>query len=382
MNNQHVAEPALIEWEERGQIKTAKWQSEAGLPVPVSVLFANERTGFDEICAQIKAEGHVLWQGDYPRARQLLQQLGRWVERLLPPLGRQHSNSLERFEAHRCRQGQRAAHLARFLVPLSGNYRLPLRRGQEVAEACEAAWGPADGEPRWLALRELLAVVSAYEWQKKGVPIPCLAGRIYPRYGVFSPVRGEYLELVASAPLKPQWQTAIEIGVGTGVLSALLAKRGLQVVATDISSRALACAAENLEKLGLTAQVRLVVADMFPQETADLLVCNPPWVPAQPSSPIEYAVYDPDSSMLKAFLNGVLEHLAPEGEAWLILSDLAEHLGLRPAGALLGWIEAAGLCVKEKLDIRPSHPKASDPGDPLSIARAAEVTSLWRLVRR
>jgi hypothetical protein len=31
------------------------------------------------------------------------------------------------------------------------------------------------------------------------------------------------------------------------------------------------------------------------------------------------------------------------------------------------------------MDARPRHPKASDASDPLHYARAAEVTSLWRL---
>jgi methylase of polypeptide subunit release factors len=109
------------------------------------------------------------------------------------------------------------------------------------------------------------------------------------------------------------------------------------------------------------------------------VVCNPPWVPARPSSPIEYAVYDPDSSMLRGFLAGLAAHLTPQGEGWLIMSDLAEHLGLRTREALQSWISEAGLAVAGRLDTRPKHPKASDPNDPLHKARALEVTSLWRL---
>jgi hypothetical protein len=103
-------------------------------------------------------------------------------------------------------------------------------------------------------------------------------------------------------------------------------------------------------------------------------------VPAKPSSAIEHAVYDPDSRMLRGFLAGLAAHLEAGGEGWLILSDLAEHLGLRTRAELLGWIEAAGLRVAGREDIRPRHPKASDVDDPLHAARAAEVTSLWRLV--
>ena len=109
------------------------------------------------------------------------------------------------------------------------------------------------------------------------------------------------------------------------------------------------------------------------------MVCNPPWVPARPHSSVEQAVYDPDSRMLRGFLQGLAPHLAPGGEGWLILSDLAEHLGLRSRAELLGWIEAAGLQVLGRLDIRPRHGMASDPDDPLHAARAAELTSLWRL---
>ena len=83
--------------------------------------------------------------------------------------------------------------------------------------------------------------------------------------------------------------------------------------------------------------------------------------------------------MLQSYLNGLAAHLVPAGEGWLVLSDLAEHLGLRSRATLLAWIEAAGLRVVDRLDVRPIHPKASDATEPLHAARAAEVTSLWRL---
>ena len=125
----------------------------------------------------------------------------------------------------------------------------------------------------------------------------------------------------------------------------------------------------------------MVKADLFPEGRARLVVCNPPWVPAQPTSPVEYAVYDPDSRMLRGFLGGLAEHLESDGEGWLIISDIAEHLGLRSRQKLLDWISAAGLKVIGRLDTRPKHPKAQDASDPLHAARAAEVTSLWRLCR-
>ena len=43
--------------------------------------------------------------------------------------------------------------------------------------------------------------------------------------------------------------------------------------------------------------------------------------------------------MLLGFLGGLAAHLTPEGEGWLLLSDLAEHLGLRSRDELLAAIE-------------------------------------------
>ena len=152
-----------------------------------------------------------------------------------------------------------------------------------------------------------------------------------------------------------------------------------RVLASDCDPRALACAADNLQRLGLGDRVELLQADLFPQGTSPLIVCNPPWLPARPSAPIERAVYDPESKMLRGFLAGLAAHLASKGEGWLVLSDLAEHLGLRTRAELLAWIASAGLRVLQRTQVRAAHGKAADAGDPLHAARAAERTSLWRL---
>jgi hypothetical protein len=97
---------------------------------------------------------------------------------------------------------------------------------------------------------------------------------------------------------------------------------------------------------------------------------------------MERAVFDPESAMLKGFLSGLRAHLSPDGEGWLIMSDLAERLGLRASGVLQGWIEQAGLVVVAQLKAVPTHPKSSDTSDPFYEARQGETTSLWRLQSR
>ncbi|GHH71618.1 hypothetical protein GCM10018793_07130 [Streptomyces sulfonofaciens] len=235
-------------------------------------------------------------------------------------------------------------------------------------------------------LRELLGVIGAHQWRLKGIDVPALGTRIHPHYGVFAPVRGEYVDLVARTPLPPETRrspatsTAFDLGTGTGVLAAVLDRRGIdRVVATDISPRALTCARENAHRLTLSDRIEVSGPGLFPEGRADLVLCNPPWLPARPTSSVEQGVYDPDSTMLHSFLAGLSAHLQPGGEGWLVLSDLAEHLGLRTRRQLLDAIRAARLRVVEKIDTRPRHPRAKDATDPLHAARSAETTSLWRL---
>lgn len=368
----------VITWIEGDAPHSARWRSESSALPPKRVVIADDRMTADA-AYRLACEGTaLLWRGDFQNARQLLQAMARRIERK-PKKNRPAPASLtDAFNLHRQAQSQRARTLAMLLIPLDSDYSIPLRRAPDVRQACIEAYGSAQGASV-VSLRELQALIGAHEWRKKGVDIPALGARIHPHYGVFSPVRGEYISLVAQAPL-PSLKSAFDIGTGTGVLSAVLARRGVEhVVATDQDPRALACARENLARLGLSERVDVMQADLFPAERAPLIVCNPPWVPARPSSPVEHAVFDPDSRMLRGFLNGLAEHLEPNGEGWLILSDFAEQLELRSRTELMAMIDAARLKVLGKIDIRPHHPKATDNTDPLHAARAAEITSLWRL---
>jgi SAM-dependent methyltransferase len=395
---------ATLHWTEADQDCSALWRSERAAPPPKRVVLADDTINADA-AYRLACEGTaLLWRGDFQNARQLLQALARRVDKPAKPSKASASRKkalsaeaakavapAEAFHLHRQAQAQRARVLGMVLIQFDANYGVALRRAPDVRQACSEAWGAPEGpgapSASVASLRELLGLISAHEWRKKGVEIAALGAppgnRIHPHYGVFSPVRGEYVRLVAEAALPATGQqpfVAFDIGTGTGVLAAVLARRGItRVVATDQDPRALACAKANLVRLGVQAQVDVLQADLFPEGQASLIVCNPPWLPARPGSPIEGAVYDEGSRMLLGFLKGLAKHLVPGGEGWLILSDFAEHLGLRTRDELLAAIENTGLTVLGRLDTKPDHPKAQDESDPLHRARAAELTSLWRL---
>ena len=435
-----MSDHPVIKWNEAGEEKAARWRSESGTPPPKRVVIADDLMTADT-AYRLACEGTaLLWRGDFQNARQLLQAMtrranqkprerknkaatpngharnprfalphlnplpmpspqsspasGRGSERkkqLLIPAGEEANESLrephlnEAFHLHRQTQSQRTRTLGMLLLHFNADHSIPLRRAPDVRQACTEAYG-AGTEPYIASLRGLQGIIGAYEWRKNGVEIPALGARIHPHYGVFAPIRSEYIGLVNDAPLPELTVTqsvAFDIGTGTGVLAAVLARRGIKrIVATDQDPRALNCARENLTRLGLAAQVDVVQADLFPEGRAALIVCNPPWLPARPSSPLEHAIFDPESRMLRGFLIGLTAHLEAGGEGWLILSDLAEHLGLRTRTELLAAIGAAGLKVLGKIDVKPHHPRVSDTSDPLHAARAAELTSLWRLTAK
>ncbi|MGW2160427.1 methyltransferase [Nonomuraea sp. NPDC001699] len=366
-----------IRWTEDGEARSARWRSENGSPPPARVVIADDRLAA-ATAYRLACEGTaLLWRGDFHAARRLLRAMARRADHHPPP----PAPSLARaFHQQRQARSQRAVVLGRLLVPLDPDHAVPLRRAPDVRRACAEVYGPGT-EASVTSLRELLGIVGAYEWRRRGVEVPALNDRVHPHYGVFSPVRGEYVDLVARAPLVSR-AGAFDIGTGTGVLAAVLARRGVRrLVATDRDPRAVACARDNLRRLGLDGRVDVLDADLFPPGRAPLVVCNPPWLPAKPASPLDHAVYDPGSRMLRGFLDGLDEHLEPAGEGWLILSDLAERLGLRTRAELLSAFATAGLRVVGRLQARPRHPRAFDASDPLHAARASEITSLWRLRR-
>lgn len=360
------------------------------------LLEAGDELGADQAYRFLTQGGTLLWKGDFHNARQLLQAVARRIDR---PRGRKVGNAStasapttpeerrQAFHKHRQQQAQRAALLNRILVPLTPSGQVDLRRAPDTREAVSAALlshisdgAPETAVPDRIALRTVLGMLGAWEWQCKGVAVAGLQRPIHVRWGVFSPLRGEYLDLLWQAPL-PEGTTACDVGTGSGVISITLAKRGLtQVVATDLNPAALLCARENVQLHGCDAHVQVLQADLFPAgQQFDLIVCNPPWLPAKPTSAIEQALYDPDHTMLKSFLQSVGKHLTPGGQVWLIMSDLAEHLGLRAPGFLQELISTCRLAVLQRHTAQPRHGKAIATTDPLHFARRAETTTLWRL---
>lgn len=375
-----LGERPRLAWRDGAIERAAVWVSPGTRP-PARLGPAGDDTRAGAAVARARRGEGLVYAGDYHNARQLLGAMAR----RLPPVRARGSDPEALFRAERERTRLEQLLLSRLLVPLEAGWRVALRRAPDVGEACEEALGPYPGgaERSLLPLRELLGMVGAHEWRRRGLEVPALGARVHPHYAVYAPVRGEYVDLVASAA--SAWpvagKRAFDVGTGTGVLALVLARAGARVIATDLDPRAVACARENARRLGLADRVEAIEADLFPGGEADLVVSNPPWVPAEAHGPLDRAVYDPGGAFLERLIGGLPTHLAPAGEAWIVLSDLAERLGLRAPDHLPRLAAAAGLAVAAVREARPVHPRARDRSDPLHAVRAAEVTRLFRLVR-
>src|SRR5579862_1207107 len=236
----------VVHWTEGGETRTARWLSESGAPPARRVIVADDNTRADDAYGLACQGTALLWSGDFRNARQMLRALANRADRQLrnPQKSAVPSTDMPRgaaFHHYRRAQSQRARTLGALLIPLEEDYGIPLRRAPDVRLACTQAWGRGEGAAV-VSLRALLGVIGACEWRIKGIEIAAIGGRIHPHYGVFAPIRSEYVDLVATTPLPASSSStslAFDIGTGTGVLAALLVRRGLaHVIATDSDSRA------------------------------------------------------------------------------------------------------------------------------------------------
>jgi ribosomal protein L3 glutamine methyltransferase len=146
---------------------------------------------------------------------------------------------------------------------------------------------------------------------------------------------------------------ALEVGTGSGCIAAALAyyRPALSVDAVDVSSGALELAAANIARLGLGGRVRTFVSDVYDGLGAaryDLIVSNPPYVPAASMAdlPAEYGHEPADAlragrdglDVVRRLIAGAEAHLNPGG---FLVVEVGEA---RPqTEALLGRVEAVWL---------------------------------------
>lgn len=156
-------------------------------------------------------------------------------------------------------------------------------------------------------------------------------------------------ETLVAAALAHPFTRVLDLGTGSGcILLTLLAERpGTTGLGVDISAPALAVAAENAARLGITAQ--FAQGSWFDpvQGLFDLIISNPPYIAASemPGLAPEVRDHEPHLALTpggdgldpyRIIAQGALQHLAPSG--WLMV-----EIGPTQAAAVMGFFAEAGL---------------------------------------
>lgn len=357
---------------------TLAWKSESDASSPTQWSVVGDALKADDALKRVRRREWLLYEGDFHNARQLVAAMGR---RLKKPTSA--GSPLEAFRAERAARALEHETLGHVLVELDSKWALPkLKRAPpDVAFACKLAWGAAPREGTLVSLKTLLGVLGAAEWTKKGLEVPGLPKKLVTRYGVYVPTRTDYVELLRRVG-EVKGAKCFDIGTGTGVLALLLLQKGAaSVIGTDLEPRAIECARENARVFGVGERFVVEERALFPDGKADVVVCNPPWVPEAAKNRFDRAVFDDGRAMLNGFLSGLASHLSARGRGLLIISNLAELLGLREVGALEKSFGEHGLKCVRTFEQGAKHGKAKDTEDPLHAVRSKEVTTLYELVR-
>jgi len=181
-----------------------------------------------------------------------------------------------------------------------------------------------------ISFPDIQGLNSSWQWYLNGLEIDILDLTLHPYYGVYFPTRFDHLELF------DQWlrrydgnkQTAIDVGVGSGVLAFQLVHHGFaEVIGTDVNENAIIGMSEEIERLGYTDSIEVIHGDLFADSDvmADLIVFNPPWLPANHDlgTGIDQAIYyEPD--LFPRFFKQAKQHLKPDGQLVILFSNLGE----------------------------------------------------------
>jgi HemK-related putative methylase len=148
---------------------------------------------------------------------------------------------------------------------------------------------------------------------------------------------------VAASPLAEPGPAAraLDLGTGSGIGAVFAARRGFEVVATDINPEAVRCARVNAILNRLEDRIEARQGDLFASvagETFDLALFNPPFFEGIPKDSLDYAWRSAD--VLERAAAGLPAALAPGGTALVVLSSDGE--GTR----LLAALQAEGLAVE------------------------------------
>lgn len=227
---------------------------------------------------------------------------------------------------------------------------------------------------------------SAWQWYKNGISIPVLRNKLHPYYGTYFPTRFEHLILFDNwlKRYEGSKKTAIEVGVGSGILSFQLVQHKFQkVFGTDINPNAIVGLTEFMGDTKLSRKIELDYGHLFGkwEKPTELIVFNPPWLPQMPTqSKHDEAIYY-DKNLFPDFFEQAEKRLLPEGKIVILFSNLAQVTGITKNHPVEHEIANGGRFKLEK-HLQKKVKAASEKTKRDQHWRSDEEVELWVLIKK
>lgn len=243
-----------------------------------------------------------------------------------------------------------------------------------------------DNDHFYLTMPQVQGMNSAWQWYKNGVSIPVLRNKVHPYYGTYFPSRYEHLEIFDNwlKRYKGPKKTAIDVGVGCGVLSLQMIQHGFQkVFATDINPNAIVGLTEFMGDTKLSRKLELDLGNLFGKwdQPTELIVFNPPWLPqSHDFGGLDAAMYYTET-LFPDFFAAAKERLLPDGKLLVIFSNLGKLANLRTEHPIEQELKEGGRFSLERC-FKKSVRKASTKTKREQLLRSNEEVELWVLAHK
>ncbi|SFZ90704.1 Methyltransferase small domain-containing protein [Flaviramulus basaltis] len=235
----------------------------------------------------------------------------------------------------------------------------------------------------FLPFPQVQGLNSAWQWYLNGIAVPVLRNKIHPYYGTYFPTRFDHLILFDNWLKRYEGpkKSAIDVGIGSGVLAFQMVKHDFQkVFGTDTNPNAIVGLTESMGDTKMSRKIELDFAPLFGkfEKQTELIVFNPPWLPAAHDLyKNDEAIYY-NENLFPDFFAEAKKRLLPEGKLVIIFSNLAQITNATAHPIEKELAEGGRFklenCLKRKVK------GASDKTKRDQNWRAEEEVELWELV--
>ena len=237
-----------------------------------------------------------------------------------------------------------------------------------------------------LSFPQVQGLNSAWQWYQNGISIPVLRNKVHPYYGTYFPTRFDHLILFDNwlKRYKGPKKFAIDVGIGSGVLSFQLIKHGFQkVFGTDTNPNAIVGLTEFMGDTKLSRKIELDYGHLFGKwdKQTELIVFNPPWLPASLHlDRNDEAIYY-NENLFPDFFEGAKKRLLPEGKLVILFSNIAQITNVTKDHPVEKELAEGGRFQLEK-HLKKTVKPASKKTKRDQYWRSSEEVELWVLTNK